>query len=111
MSAIEQVMARSWADSDNRRPAWAAHVAELMGKAGTWEVMYRNPDLRGWLEARNPDFALYAMDRDLDAEWREEQRAAEVNAPEPAAYRYCRCSNCGSINFDPIIRLSDEAPV
>ena len=93
-------------------PAWAVHLGDLMGKISTWAVFVRNPDLREWLEARNADFAAYARDRDLDAQYQADMLRQYVERDDnPAKIRYCRCSNCGSVNIDPIIRTSDEVPV
>lgn len=94
-------------------PGWAVHLATLAGKLGTWEVFYRNHDLREWLTGRSDDFAAYCRDRDMDAEYDEQLRreaAEDTGDDAPGVVRYCRCSNCGSVNIDPIVRTSDGVP-
>ena len=91
-------------------PAWAAELATRMGVLGSYVVFYRNPDLRDYLEARNPDFAAWAKDRDIVEAFAAEDRALAANA-DGDGVRYVRCSNCGSVNLDPVVRVSDEVPV
>ena len=117
MIAISEVMARAFMDSGNRpaltrRPDWATQLAVLMGRIGSYEVFWRNPDLRAYLEPINADFAAWCRDRDMTQQWDDEQRALAANeSDDDAPYRYVRCSNCGAVNIDPIIRTSEEAPV
>lgn len=102
-------------------PDWAQHLALLMGKVGAYEIIYRNQDLREFVEARRPDFAAWAKDRDMivgiDADDRKADAygveggrfAPDAEASEYAA-TYVRCLDCGSKILDPVIRIDRGQP-
>ena len=114
-AAVRTVLNRAFDDEAAMRatwPGWAWYVASLMGKLGAYVVMYRNQDLRAYWEARSSGFAAYCRERDLEAQFEEqERRLATTEDDDAALVRYCRCSNCGAVNIDPVIRVSDEVPV
>jgi hypothetical protein len=91
-------------------PKWALHLGVLMGRLSTWTVMYRNADLRDWLEARSPSFAAYCKDRDLDAEYDDQLRRTAAECDDrPGQVRYVRCTECGCKLLDPMIRTEEQA--
>jgi len=108
MTTATMTDARSWDDA----ATWERHLRALMAKLGTWEIAYRNRDLSDWLTERSADYAAYRLDRDMHERYEADERRLHAEGGGDAApWRYCRCSNCGAVNLDPIIRTSEEAPV
>jgi len=100
--------ARSWAEA----ATWERPLRPTLAKPGTWEIAYRNRDLSDWLTERSADYAAYRLDRDMHERYEADERRLHAEGDGDAApWRYCRCSNCGAVNLDPIIRTSEEAPV
>ena len=114
-SAVRTVLNRAFDDEAAMRatwPGWAKYVAGLMGKIGSYPVFYRNGDLRAYLEPRSAGFAAYCREQDIEQQFEEtERRLALTEDDDAAMVRYVRCSNCGCVNIDPVIRVSDEVPV
>lgn len=105
-SAVKTVLGRAWAADTAMRatwPEWAEYAATLMGKLGTWEIMYRNPDLRTYLEQRSPEFTEWARVKDMEAFFDDAERSGAADDDANEVTRYVRCCNCGSKLLDPIV--------
>lgn len=104
-SAVNDVLSRAWAAETKMRatwPGWVERLATLMGKLGTWEIMYRNPDLRTYLEQRSAEFSEWARVRDMEAFFDDAERSGAADDDNEVT-RYVRCCNCGSKLLDPIV--------